>query len=134
MHINDVGQGTWEEVNVGRPGADYGWPSTEGPTAVAGIDAPLLAYRHSASPTFFEGVAIVGAAFYRPSTVSFGSSYVGDYFFADYGAGWVYRLDAAGGYAASAFANVGGFPTNLAVGADGALYVTMGSRVDRIAR
>ena len=30
MHINDVGQNTWEEVNVGGAGRNYGWPGTEG--------------------------------------------------------------------------------------------------------
>ena len=30
MHINDVGQNTWEEINVGAAGANYGWPTTEG--------------------------------------------------------------------------------------------------------
>ena len=32
MHINDVGAGTWEEINLGAAGANYGWPATEGPT------------------------------------------------------------------------------------------------------
>src|SRR4029079_13997344 len=31
MHINDVGQDTWEEFNLGIAGANYGWPSVEGP-------------------------------------------------------------------------------------------------------
>ena len=32
MFINDVGQNTWEEINDGIAGANYGWPTTEGPT------------------------------------------------------------------------------------------------------
>ena len=32
MFINDVGQNTWEEINDGIAGANYGWPDTEGPT------------------------------------------------------------------------------------------------------
>ena len=32
MHINDVGQATWEEINRGTAGANYGWPGSEGPT------------------------------------------------------------------------------------------------------
>src|SRR4051812_14474450 len=29
VFINDVGQNTWEEINDGLPGANYGWPTTE---------------------------------------------------------------------------------------------------------
>ena len=32
MYINDVGQSTWEEIDLGQAGANYGWPATEGPT------------------------------------------------------------------------------------------------------
>jgi glucose/arabinose dehydrogenase len=37
MHINDVGEVTWEEVNQGVAGSNYGWPATEGnnPAGVA---------------------------------------------------------------------------------------------------
>ncbi len=134
MFINDVGQSTWEEINWGFPGADFGWPATEGPTVTAGVTAPIFAYKHTASPTLFEGAAIVGAAFYRPPVALFGASFVGDYFFADYVSGWIYRLASANGGAAAAFALTGENPTNLVVGADGALYVTIGNRVDRIAK
>ena len=30
IHINDVGEDTWEEVNHGVAGSNYGWPQTEG--------------------------------------------------------------------------------------------------------
>ena len=33
MFINDVGQSTWEEIDDGVIGANYGWPTTEGPTS-----------------------------------------------------------------------------------------------------
>jgi glucose/arabinose dehydrogenase len=134
MHVNDVGQNTWEEVNVGRAGANYGWPLSEGPTLTAGQDTPLLAYRHFDSPTLFDGYAAVGAAFYSPPTVDFGSEYVGDFFFADYVNRWIYRLDAQANWAPYAFANLDEFITGLAVGPDGALYVLVATRVDRITR
>lgn len=50
MHINDVGENTWEEVNLGAAGANYGWPSTEGPTTAAGITGPIFAYGHPSLP------------------------------------------------------------------------------------
>ncbi|KAJ1459895.1 Sorbosone dehydrogenase-domain-containing protein [Pelagophyceae sp. CCMP2097] len=40
VFINYVGENEFEEVNVGAPGANYGWPATEGPDA-AGFTAPL---------------------------------------------------------------------------------------------
>ncbi len=42
MFINDVGQNTWEEINDGLPGANYGWPDTEGTTTDAQIRQPAL--------------------------------------------------------------------------------------------
>jgi glucose/arabinose dehydrogenase len=134
MHINDVGAEAWEEINLGRAGADYGWPVTEGPTTNPLYDAPILAYGHADSPTLFSGRAAVGAAFYHPPSVLFGPSYLGNYFFADYVDGWIYRMDPANGNAAYAFANLGGNPTGLVIGNDGALYVLLGTRIDRIAR
>ncbi len=32
LFINDVGQNSWEEINRGIRGANYGWPATEGET------------------------------------------------------------------------------------------------------
>ena len=120
MFINDVGQNTWEEINDGIAAANYGWPTTEGPTSNPSFAAPLYSYRHS--NWLVTGIAIVGAAFYNPATVTFPASYVGHYFFADYGSGWINRLDPANGYAAYAFARTGNLVFDLQVGPDGALY------------
>lgn len=133
LHINDVGEDSWEEINLGRRGADYGWPSTEGPTSASGVDAPIFAYGHEDSPTLFEGAAVTGAAFYEPLNNRFGTSYTGEYFFSDFGTGVVYRMDVATG-AVGAFASVGSGPTNLAVSIDGSLLVTIGTRIERITR
>ena len=42
------------------------------------------------------GCAITGGAFYNPLTQQFPSDYTGDYFFADYCGGWIYRIDVSG--------------------------------------
>ena len=129
LHINDVGESSWEEINLGAAGADYGWPASEGPTSAGGVNAPLFAYRHTAaSPPgagpggFFTGCAIVGGAFY-PDSGSFPALYRGSYFFADVCNSFVARLDAADAGAAYAFGRVSGSPVGLLAGRDGALYV-----------
>ena len=126
MFINDVGQGSWEEINRGRAGADYGWPATEGTSGTggaSGYDAPLFAYGHSSNSTLVTGFAIVGAAFYRPSTFLFPTSWAGHYFFGDYVSSWIHRLDPNNGNAVYSFARVGGALTDVQVGPDGGLYV-----------
>jgi glucose/arabinose dehydrogenase len=123
MLINDVGQTTWEEINEGVAGANYGWPATAGPTVNAQFVSPLYAYQHgSGSPT---GCAITGGAFYNPITQQFPSDYIGDYFFADYCGGWIYRLDVSGSGSTlitPAFATGISFPVDLQVAEDGSLY------------
>jgi len=111
--VNDVGQSTWEEINEGIAGANYGWPTTEGPTADPRFVSPLFAYQHSGgTPT---GCAIVGGAFYSPQQVMFPASYVGNYFFADLCSGWIERLDPANGNAVSNFATGISTPVDLLV-------------------
>ena len=126
IHINDVGEVTWEEVNLGVAGANYGWPSTEGATSAAGITGPLFTYKHSgagsSSGSFFVGFAIAGGAFY-PTSGPFPAPYQGSYFFADYVSQWIGRVDLANGNAAYAFGSIGGQPVDMLVGQDGALYV-----------
>ena len=128
IYINDVGEATWEEINLGAAGANYGWPATEGPTTAAGVTAPLFAYNHNAaSPPgsgpggFFTGHAIIGGAFY-PDSGPFPATYRGSYFFADLTTQFVARYDSANN-AAYSFGNVGDAPVGMLVGTDGALYV-----------
>jgi glucose/arabinose dehydrogenase len=120
MIINDVGQNTWEEINEGVAGSNYGWPTTEGPTTDLRFRGPIFAYEHGG--TLLSGYAIVGGEFYNPVTRTFPSAYLGDYFFADYASGWINRLDPANGNAVYAFARTGNDVFDLKVGPDGALY------------
>jgi glucose/arabinose dehydrogenase len=137
LHINDVGQSTWEEIDVGSAGANYGWPNSEGPDNVgAGITGPLFTYKHSAaSPPgsgpggFFTGFAIAGGAFY-PAAGAFPAGYRDQYYFADFVSQFVGRLDLVND-AAYAFASLSGAPVDLLVGSDGALYVLTRGNVTR---
>jgi glucose/arabinose dehydrogenase len=119
MIINDVGAQTFEEVNRGAAGRNYGWPASEGPTTTPGFTGPVYAYRHfEGTPT---GCAITGGAFYDPPRAVFPERYVGKYFFADTCGGWIYHLDPAAPSTATLFHSGLARPVDLAVGADGAL-------------
>lgn len=139
VHINDVGQSTWEEINLGVAGANYGWPASEGPDNVgAGITAPLFAYSHvDASPAgsgpggFVVGLAITGGAFY-PATGPFPEGWRGQYFFADHVNRFIGVLDLANGHAAYHFGRVADAPVGLRAGIDGALYVLTRSGIVRV--
>lgn len=112
IHINDVGQNTWEEINVGAAGANYGWPICEGVCGNPAFTNPIHAYTHAV------GQAITGGAFYRMN--QFPSSYFGSYFFSDYLGGFIKRLDSNN--QVSDFWNPQNGPVDLKVGPDGALY------------
>jgi glucose/arabinose dehydrogenase len=125
LFINDVGEMTWEEINEGAAGANYGWPDTEGATNNPAYTSPVFTYHHvsGGDPTRVVGDAIVGSAFYNPGTVKFPPEYVGSYFFADYVSRWINRLDLPNGNdAVYAFARLPDGVTDLAVGPDGMLY------------
>jgi glucose/arabinose dehydrogenase/PKD repeat protein len=90
LYIGDVGENTWEEIDAGIPGADYGWPCFEGPAALVacspppvGDTKPIYAYDHTV------GNAVIGGPVYRAT--AFPLEYQGAYFFGDYGSAWIHR-------------------------------------------
>ena len=121
MFINDVGESTWEEINDGIAGSNYGWSICEGLCAPpnANFRNPLFEYGHGSSST--TGCAITGGAFYSPTTVQFPSVYVDKYFFAEFCSGWIRRFDPLTGTATD-FASGISSPVDLLVTADGSLY------------
>ncbi|HVF09454.1 MAG TPA: PQQ-dependent sugar dehydrogenase [Abditibacteriaceae bacterium] len=119
IFINDVGASSWEEINDGQAGANYGWPVTEGPTTDPRFKSPLSAYGHGTSST--TGCAIAGGAFYNPYRMQFPAGYAGDYFFADLCGGWIRRLDVAT-KRTSLFATRIASPVDLKVSRGGALW------------
>jgi hypothetical protein len=122
MFIDDVGQNTWEEIDDGIAGSNYGWPTCEGLCMPpnASFRDPLFEYGHPpGSPT--TGCAITGGTFYDPPTATFPPAYVGTYFFADNCSGWIRRFDPQTGTASDFASGISG-PVDLAVSSDGSLY------------
>jgi glucose/arabinose dehydrogenase len=128
LYIADVGQGTWEEVNVvtaAAAGVNYGWDVMEGrhcyePSSgctQTGLTLPILEYSHS------EGCSITGGFVYRGAAIP---SLQGTYFYADYCSGWVRSFRYANGAATEqqewGFGNLGNI---LSFGQDaaGELYI-----------
>ena len=119
MFINDVGENTWEEINDGIAGSNYGWPTCEGfcNPPNASFRDPIFAYANDA-----QTCAITGGAFYNPQVVQFPGNFVGRYFFADFCGGWIKTLDPAMGNVVADFATGISLPVDLHVSDDGFLY------------
>jgi glucose/arabinose dehydrogenase len=115
-YIGDVGQGSWEEVNRGQPGGNYGWPAVEGSSSNTSYLNPVYAYAHSV------GCSITGTAFYNPTTPQFGTSYVGQFFFADFCNGSIRYFNPATPNTVTVFASGIGNPTNIGIAPSGAMY------------
>jgi glucose/arabinose dehydrogenase len=113
IHINDVGQNNWEEINLGAAGANYGWPACEGTCSNPSFVDPVHAYSHGGGQA-----SVTGGAFYRGN--QFPGEYSASYFFADYVNGFIRRLTTAG--TAVDFAPSANSPVDLDVGPDGSLY------------
>jgi glucose/arabinose dehydrogenase len=128
LFIGDVGGNdpstSKEEINLGAPGADYGWPATEGPCS-APCTSPLLWYPHAG-----RDAAVVSGFVYHGT--AFPAAYQGAYFYADYTQNWIRGLTLdANGQVSSTFnfepadGSVDGPYGDivyLAEGPDGALY------------
>jgi len=117
MFINDVGEKSWEEINLGSRGANYGWPTCEGVcpgSNPGGFEDPFFAYDHDV------GCAITSGAFYRGQT--FPNEFEGSYFFADFCVDTIQRWKPDNHVGVFATETPGGL-NNMKVGPDGALYL-----------
>ena len=122
MHINDVGQGTREEVSEGIAKANYGWPSCEG-TFGSGCSnpaftAPLFDYASSGG-----NCAITGGAFYTGS--EYPAGFANAYFYADYCGQWIQYVTPGGYSDQTAFASsLGRSAVDLRVNGGKLYYLT----------
>ncbi len=118
FYINDVGQSTWEEVDAGASGLNYGWDSREGfcntgsstacPATPAGFTDPLTVYNHSSGCSFITAGAFIPNGIWAPA-------YDGGYLFADGGCGRIFLMTSAGAVEYGApFAQTSGVITDMA--------------------
>jgi glucose/arabinose dehydrogenase len=112
LHLNDIGETTWEEINRGFAGANYGWPICEGTCGNPAYVDPVYTYDHS------QGWAISAGTFYRGA--QFPAAYQSSYFFADFCTQWIRRMTSRGGNL-TLVPNTLGRIVGLAVGPDDAL-------------
>ena len=135
LYIADVGQGSWEEVNVSTStvaggagkGANYGWNVMEGnhcfsPSAgcnMTGLTLPRLEYGHNNN-----ACSITGGYVYRGAALP---ALQGTYFYGDFCAGFVRSFRLVNGNATQSFDWValrpGGNITSFGEDAAGELYV-----------
>lgn len=130
LYLADVGQASWEEVNVqsaaGAGGQNYGWNIMEGrhcyQTATCnqtGLTEPVLEYSSAGSDC-----AIMGGVVYR------GTVYPrmrGVYFYADYCSGKIWGLQYDGAVWQSMLLTTFSQPfalTSFGEGEDGSIYIT----------
>ncbi len=91
LFVGDVGQGTWEEVDVVEKSKNYGWDIMEAESChepevgcdVSGLEPPINFYQRSL------GHSVTGGHVYRGQQIS---SLVGDYIFGDYTSGRIWAL------------------------------------------
>ncbi len=105
LYVNDVGAGTWEEINSGAAGANFGWPNSEGATNNPAFTTPLYSYSHGGGA--FQGFAIAGGVFQGNR-----------YYYGDFINSWVNYLDI-NTMQVSAFGTGFGNVVDMAEAADG---------------
>ena len=72
--IGNVGESSFEEINLGQSGANYGWPIVEGVGSNPSFTNPIFTYPHG------SGASVTGGYVYRGE----GDGLNGQYFFADF--------------------------------------------------
>jgi len=96
LWVGDVGQDSWEEIDIVKAGANYGWDIMEGrycyPPSInscnlTGLSSPIWEYSHE------DGCSVIGGYVYRGTRAP---SLYGKYLYADYCSGRIWSLQYEG--------------------------------------
>ena len=82
LFIGNVGEASFEEINFGQKGANYGWPNVEGVAHNPSFVDPIHTYPHG------SGASVTGGYVYRGESDGLN----GQYFFADFVQSKVFTL------------------------------------------
>jgi VCBS repeat-containing protein len=138
--VVDVGQATWEEVNLVTAGGNYGWPGAEGPcdgigttncSTPSSYDNPIYAYRHSSGGNSITAVMV------NAGVNSGGGQHT--VLIADFNQGWVKELTFNSDYSSLISERIfdsaaAGSTSQLLQDADGNIYqLTFDGTLTRIA-
>ncbi|MBW3538334.1 PQQ-dependent sugar dehydrogenase [Candidatus Parcubacteria bacterium] len=118
LYGGDVGDYTWEEVNLITRGDNYGWPACEGVCDDPSMTNPIHAYPHNG-----ESASVTGGPVYRGSL--FPPEYRGSLFFGDYAKGFIKRLSLNEAGQATGVADFdlnAGSVVDMKVAPDGSMY------------
>jgi len=121
--VGDVGAASWEELNLVKKGANYGWPNAEGTTIGSGQYVnPVYTYSHATQPAGTGSITSV--LVYTDDAL--GEEYQGKVFIADYTAGWIKVLDLGPNYSTyvseQTLDGQAGTPVKLLQGPNGEIY------------
>jgi glucose/arabinose dehydrogenase len=117
LYIGDVGEATWEELDVSTPGGNYGWPLYEGVANQPGFVDPIHAYNHNDRSS-----SIIGGCFM--TNTSWPQGYRGAYYYADFNRDEITRVvvdDSDAVLSTKRFTPASG-AADLIEGPDGDLY------------
>jgi glucose/arabinose dehydrogenase/chitodextrinase len=131
IYMGEVGWNTWEEVDHGPAGTNFGWPCYEGNgpqpffqanfgaqcALIGAVTPPLYTYDHS------FGSAAIGGPFYTGAV--YPAQYHDNFFFADYSGNWIQRVVFDANHhpvSVQPFATDVQSPVNLTLGPDGMIY------------
>ena len=121
LWLADVGQSSFEEVNVIERGGNYGWNTLEGNACFdppancndASTVAPVVTYTHA------DGCSITGGVVYRGDVATI----FGDYLYSDFCTGTVWAVDAATPGAPRVLTETDLSVASFGVDGDGEVYI-----------